>query len=147
MKKIFSPQYFDGDKSSDIPELKQNAKVILLVTEAHAYLPESFWRQTPKSTRLNVHLDNMSHVTFHLSHVMCHMLHIMYHISTKKNRTKGWSYSVEGLLLTGPNPSSLLINALRIFIARYARMTCYIPLQNFRVFVFDKNEARSWTLL
>ena len=89
MKKLFFPQYLDGDKSTDIAELKQNDKVIVLVTEAHAYLPESFWRQTPKLTRLNVHLDNMSHVTFPLSHVMCHMLQIMYHISTKKNRTKG----------------------------------------------------------
>ena len=33
--------------------LNKNAKVLVLVTDARPYLPESFWRRTPKSTRLN----------------------------------------------------------------------------------------------
>ena len=44
------------------------------------------------------------HVTCHLSHVTCHMSRVTCHVS---KWTKWWSLSVEGLLSTGPTPSSL----------------------------------------
>ena len=34
--------------------LNENAKVPILVTEARPYLPEIFWRQNPKSSRLSI---------------------------------------------------------------------------------------------
>ena len=43
---------------------------------------------------------HVSRVTCHMSHVMCHMSHFFFFW------TKCWSLSVEGLLLTGPTPSS-----------------------------------------
>ena len=61
----------------------------------------------------------MSCVTCHVSHVTCHLspvtcqkkffFDILIHIFflRKKNWTKWWSQSVQGLLSTGPTPSSL----------------------------------------
>ena len=63
---------------------------------------------------------HLSHVNCHLSHVKCHLspvtcqkcFYIFFYykknkyISLKKNWTKWWSQSVEGLLSTGPTPSS-----------------------------------------
>ena len=46
---------------------------------------------------------HMSHVTCHVSHVICHMSHVF-----KKNLTKWWSLSVEGLLSTGPTLSNFI---------------------------------------
>ena len=45
---------------------------------------------------------NVSCVTCHVSHVTCHVSHVMCHFFW----TKWWSLSVEGLLSTGPTPSS-----------------------------------------
>ena len=45
---------------------------------------------------------HMSHVTFRMSHVTCHVSHVICHIFSEK----GWNLSVEGLLSTGPTPSS-----------------------------------------
>ena len=47
----------------------------------------------------------MSHVACHLSRVMCHMSHVTSH--RYFFLTNWWSLSVEGLLSTGPTPSSL----------------------------------------
>ena len=44
----------------------------------------------------------MSRVTCHMSRVTCNFFFLL------KKFTKWWSYSVEGLLSTGPTPSSLL---------------------------------------
>ena len=51
----------------------------------------------------------MSCVTCHVSHVTCHVSHVMCHMSQFFSFffTKWWSLSVEGLLSTGPTPSSL----------------------------------------
>ena len=60
---------------------------------------------------------NMSHVMCHVSHVTCHMSHVICHMSRVTCHvshvlifffTKWWSLSVEGLLSTGPTPSSFL---------------------------------------
>ena len=56
----------------------------------------------------------MSHVTFQVSHVMCHMSHVTCQVShvtfccSSFLRTNWWSFSVEGMLSTGPTPSSLI---------------------------------------
>ena len=49
----------------------------------------------------------MSHVTCHMSHVTCHMSLFFLFFWTKK-----WSLLVEGLLLTGPTPSSFLLDSI-----------------------------------
>ena len=54
---------------------------------------------------------HMSHVTCHMSHVTCHMSCVRCHVSHVTffwggGGTKWWSSSVEGLLSTGPTPSS-----------------------------------------
>ena len=55
---------------------------------------------------------HVSHVTCHMSCVMCHMSHVtchMPHVACKqinKIVIKRWSELLEGLLSTGPNPSS-----------------------------------------
>ena len=46
---------------------------------------------------------NMSHVTCRMAHVTCHMSRVTCNFFL----TKWWSSSVEGLLSTGPTPSSL----------------------------------------
>ena len=53
--------------------------------------------------------QNMSHVTCHVSRVTCHVSHVTCHILLFLFffRTKWWSLSGEGLLSTGPKPSSL----------------------------------------
>ena len=57
---------------------------------------------------------HMSHVLFHMSHVMCHVSEVACHMSNvmcKKINVfflqKCLSISLEGLLSTGPTPSSL----------------------------------------
>ena len=59
---------------------------------------------------------HMSHVTCHVSHVTCHMSRVTCHMSCVTCHmspfflllfpTKWWSLSVEGMLSTGPTPSS-----------------------------------------
>ena len=55
---------------------------------------------------------NVSRVTCHMSHVMCHMSGVTCHVSHVIIffffRTIWWSLSVEGLLSTGPTPSSFI---------------------------------------
>ena len=49
-------------------------------------------------------------VTYHVSHVTCHMSNVTCEEKKEdKNVIKWWSQSVEGLLSTGPTPSSFLI--------------------------------------
>ena len=48
---------------------------------------------------------HVSHVTCHVSHVTCHVLLVTFFLFL----TKLWSLSVEGLLSTGPTPSSFLM--------------------------------------
>ena len=54
----------------------------------------------------------MSHVTCYMSHVTCHMSHVICHniffYFIFFFRTKWWTLSMEGLLSTGPTPSSLV---------------------------------------
>ena len=45
----------------------------------------------------------------HVSHVTCHMSHVMCHMSLLFFWTNLWSLSVEGLLSTGPTPSSFYL--------------------------------------
>ena len=63
--------------------------------------------QDPEPHRLDT-LPQMSHVTCHLSHVTCHMSNVTCHMS------------FEGLLLTGPTPSSL-VDRYRSEIACFVR--------------------------
>ena len=61
----------------------------------------------------NVSPHNIWHVTCHVSRVTCHVSQDMCHMSifyylSFFPRTKWWSLSVEGLLSTGPTPSSLI---------------------------------------
>ena len=49
----------------------------------------------------------MSHIMCHVSHVTCHLSHVTLFYSSFLFRTKWWSLLVEGLLSTGPTPSSL----------------------------------------
>ena len=64
---------------------------------------------------------HLSHVMCHVSRLMCHVSPIICHLSSKfiflkkkkkimqqQKWIKGWSYSIEGLLSTGPTPSSLM---------------------------------------
>ena len=50
---------------------------------------------------------NVSCVTCHMSRVTCHVSRVTCHMSLFFFQTKWWSLSVEGLLSTGPTPSSL----------------------------------------
>ena len=50
---------------------------------------------------------NVSHVTCHVSHVTCHMSHVTFFLLLFF-WTKWWSLLVEGLLSTGPTPSSFV---------------------------------------
>ena len=56
----------------------------------------------------------MCHVSRHMSRVTCHMSRVTCHMSQFYlfifffSRTKWWSLSVEGLLSTGPTPSSFI---------------------------------------
>ena len=52
---------------------------------------------------------HVSRVTCHVSHVTCQMALFCFF-----NRTKWWNYSVEGLLSTGPTPSSFHSVSTRI---------------------------------
>ena len=57
---------------------------------------------------------HVSCVTCHMSYVTCHMSRVTCHVSyvkkkKLKNVIKWWSLSVEGLLSTGPTPSSLVL--------------------------------------
>ena len=69
---------------------------------------------------------HVSHVTCHMSRVTCHVSHVTCHMSRATCHfffffffwTKRWSLSVEGLLSTGPTPSSFIrsgIFSLKIF--------------------------------
>ena len=49
---------------------------------------------------------NMSHVTFHVSHVTCKNLFCCFYL--KKKNENDWSYSVNGLISTGPTLSSIM---------------------------------------
>ena len=53
----------------------------------------------------------MSRVTCHVSHVTCHVSHVIFFffLFFLFFLTKWWSSSVEGLLSTGPTPSSLVM--------------------------------------
>jgi hypothetical protein len=53
---------------------------------------------------------DVSRVTCHVSHVTCHVSHVIFFPSFF--RTKWWSLSVEGLLSTGPTPSSFSYRCL-----------------------------------
>ena len=56
----------------------------------------------------------MSHVTCHVSRVTYHVSHVTCHISHDPFLsfwTMWWSLSMEGLLSTGPTPSSLLLTS------------------------------------
>ena len=44
--------------------LNKNAKVLVLVTDARPYLPESFCRRTPKSTRLREAIKKKKRLSF-----------------------------------------------------------------------------------
>ena len=64
----------------------------------------------------------MSCVTYHLSCVTCHVSHVTHHFSFFSFFwTKWWSLSVEGLLSTGPTPSSLLPTAVPVVCLSYCR--------------------------
>ena len=54
---------------------------------------------------------HMSRVTCHVSRVTCHMSRVTCHFFSLFFRTKWWSLSVEGLLSTGPTPSSSFIHS------------------------------------
>ena len=77
------------------------------------------------------------HVTCHVSRVTCHMSHVTCHVFFV--RTKLWSLSVEGLLSTGPTPSSSrnsLITQLRHrlthFTALHWGLSKYLTAQDTR---------------
>ena len=56
---------------------------------------------------------HMSHVTCHVSHITCHTSRVRCHMSHfLLLLIKWWSLSVEGLLSTGPTPSSSLIHKI-----------------------------------
>ena len=67
------------------------------------------------------------HVTCHVSRITCHVPHVTCHMSgvtffsSSFFLTKWWSLSVEGLLLTGPTPSSLLSTAVPVVCLSYCR--------------------------
>ena len=71
-------------------------------------------RVTCHMSRVTCHMSrvmcHVSHVTCHMSHVTCHMSHVTCHMTCVTCHifffTKRWSLSVEGLLSTGPTPSS-----------------------------------------
>ena len=52
---------------------------------------------------------HLPYVTCHVSHVTCHVSHVTCHCRNIYFFTVWWSYSVEGLLSTGPTPSSFFI--------------------------------------
>ena len=68
--------------------------------------------QTIKAKELKIwkNVHTLQHVIHHMSYGKCHAPHVTCHVSQliilKKNQTKLWSLSVEGLLPTGPTPSS-----------------------------------------
>ena len=66
-----------------------------------------FWENVHPPQRVMCHVScvmcHVSHVTCHVSHVTCH--YFFYYIFFCL--IKCWKYSVEGLLSTGPTPSSL----------------------------------------
>ena len=53
--------------------------------------------------------NHLSHVTCHMSCVMCHFSNVLFFL------TKLWSYLVEGLLPTGPTPSSFFCHVFISF--------------------------------
>ena len=57
-KKYLSHNILTATSPPTCQSLNKNAKVLVLVTGARPYLPESFWRRTPKSTRLNKFISN-----------------------------------------------------------------------------------------
>ena len=72
-----------------------------------------FWENVHPTVYVMCHVSG---VRFHLWSVKCHLSHVKIFFFTlkkywfffghKQNLTKWWSWSVEGLLSTGPNPSS-----------------------------------------
>ena len=78
-----------------------------------------FWEKDHLLPPVTCHF---SHVRFHVSHVRCHMPRVTCHMSGVACHLKKiyivcviffikcWSYLVEGLLTTGPTPSSLHSN-------------------------------------
>ena len=67
-----------------------------------------FWENVHPPKHVMCHVSrvtcHVSHVTCHVSHVTCHMSHILFIFFIFW--TMWWSLSVEGLLSTGPTPSS-----------------------------------------
>ena len=79
----------------------------------------------------------MSHVTCHVSHVTCHVSHVMCHVSHVTFfyffifLPRGWSFLVEGLLSTGPTPSSYTLKPIFLFLISFLPSPFLHPSSSF----------------